>query len=263
MNKDEWIREMSRIDPGLKGHLDVLWHQLAEAPQPSDEAMRRRIWVRLNRVRSPMWAFARAWRISWMMLPLRRTGILLMGPLLAVFATRVVPIPYYVDIAWWGLLSPWAGLLAVPILNRSAESSPWAEWEAAAPLDPGLRLAVDWFAMMGVIALVAGLASGMVAEPMSRLHLLMMWLGPFGFTSIGSVLLMRQLGAIWSVVLTSAFWGSQTLIGSIAMLYTKSPWTLWFVNMHASFWPDITALAVGGLLAVYVGQRGWRPWISD
>ncbi len=262
MNKDEWVREMAHIDPSLHQQLDVLWDQLTRIPDPPSTEVKRRIWSRLIRTRSPFWMYARAWRLSWVMLPGRRVGILAMGPLLALLATWLVPVHHYVNFAWWGLLSPWAGLLMVPILNLSTESGTWVDWEAVAPLDPGLRMAVDWFITMGIMAVAATLVSGLIVEPTTRLHLLMMWVGPFGFTSIGTVLLMRKLGALWSVVVTSLFWGSQTLIGSIALVRAKTTWSLWFANVRAPIWPDLVALGVGVGVAIYVGQRGWWSWIS-
>ncbi len=260
MNKSKWVREMSEIDPSMAGDLDMLWDQLQEEPDFNLEDTSRRIWIRLSRARSPFWTYVCAWRISWTLFTVRRVGILMMGPVMAVLATWLVPLHHYIAFAWWGLVAPWAGLLAAPVLSLRNESSAWGEWETAAPLDPGLRVAADWVVIMMVTAVVAGLGSGLVAEPASRLHVFMMWLGPFGLTSIGTVLLTRKLGSLWSVVLASVFWGSQTLLGWITLLHRGALGLLWFANVQAPLWPNLTALACGVMLAMYLARRGWRTW---
>ncbi len=263
MNKGKWVREMSEIDPSLAGDLDMLWDQLQEEPDPNLEAASRRIWARLARDRSPVWTYVRAWRISWSLFTVRRVGILMMGPLIAVLATWLIPLHHYAAFAWWGLVAPWAGLLAAPVLIHRTESAAWAEWESAAPLDPGLRMAADWGVIMIMSAVFAGLGSGLVAEPDGRLHVFLMWLGPFGFTSIATVLLTRKLGPLWSIVLASAFWGSQTLVGAVAVLHRGVVGMLWFANIQAPLWPNLTALAGGLILAMYLGRKGLRTWNSN
>lgn len=263
MNKDKWVGEMAEIDPSLAKDLDMLWDQLQEKPDLDQEDAARRIWMRLARTRSPFWAYVRAWRLSWTLFAVRRVSILMMGPLIAVLATWLIPIHHYVTFAWWGLVAPWAGLLTAPLLSLRTESSAWGDWETAAPLDPGLRVAADWVVIMIITAVVAGLGSGLVAEPATRLHVFLMWLGPFGLTSIGTVLLARKLGPLWSVVLASAFWGSQTLLGSIALFHRGASGMLWFANLKAPLWPNLTALACGVILAMYLGRKGWGRWDSN
>lgn len=265
MTKDEWKRHMADLDPGLTGEFESLWAHLQATNPARDEALIDRVWTRLRRERIPFWTFLTAWRQNWTMMPARRLSMIFIGPILAFLSAHFVP-PIHHDqfhLAWWGLLSPWAGLLAVPLLNRAWEaSSPWADWEAMAPVDAGLRIAADWASTMVLMAMVAALGAGTDTMPWGRLHQVLLWMGPFGLTSIAAVLLIRKVGHLWSVLMISAFWGLQLLIGTAASLKSHTVWTLWFANAGSSFWPEWACLAIGLTLAALLARPGGQSWSS-
>ncbi len=265
MTKDEWKRQMADLDPDLTTELERLWAQLQATSPARDEVVIDRVWTRLRRERAPLWTFLKAWRQSWTMMPARRLSMLFIGPVMAFLAAHVVP-PIHHDqfrLAWWGLLSPWAGLLASPLLNRAWEaSSPWADWEAMAPVDPGLRTTTDWASIMVLMAMVATLGAGTDSMPWGRLHQVLLWIGPFGLTSIAATLLIRKVGILWSVLTTSAFWGLQLIIGTAMSLRSHMGWTLWFANAGSPFWPEWACLAIGLILATWLARRGGQSWSS-
>lgn len=260
MNYGEWKHEMKTIAPDLNDDLDALWRELNEAVPSSDVQMEKRIWKRLTRSSSPWAVFIRAWRLSWSMMPARRLLVLIACPFIAWLAVRAIPLSHQtVAWAWWGMLSPVAGLLAVPFLNRTWEGSgPWSDWEEAAPLDAGLRLAADWLAMMLLMAFLAVVGALTEGVSLGDARMVLMWMGPYAITSIVAALLVRKMGTVWAMALTSSFWGMQLVAGALLATRHELGWMLWFANLRAPLWPELGCIGVGIALALsLIRSRAW------
>jgi hypothetical protein len=202
------------------------------------------------------------WRASWRMLFNRKAALLLLGMLIAIVMAFIEPlIPGLGELTWWGILAPWAGFLAVPLLARTSDEGPWAEWEAAAPLDSSVATIILWFTvLLGVSMVMLPVSWASAGSITLGSHLGLIWLGPYALTSLVTILLARRTGMVWAVLISAVFWGVQLVAGATLGWDGAGSGWLWFLNLRGQIWPDGLALAVAIVLAGWQFTRQAARW---
>lgn len=253
-NRDGFRDELAALDPALSSLADTLWEGLGEGSGGRERRLQRRVWRRLLASRSTLGVALALWGASWRMLLGRKAALLCVGMLSAIVVGLSEPlIPGHGALTWWGLLAPWTGFLALPLLARPAEPGPWADWEAAAPVDPVVATTVLWFTVLlgvgGLILPVSWMVTGSISLGS---HLGLIWLGPYALTSLATVLLAPRTGVLWAMVIPGAFWSMQLVAGAVLGWNGAGAGWLWFLNLRGHIWPDGLALAIA------IAWGGWQ-----